>query len=44
VLETTIKQEIVQNLKEFDTAYADWMVSVTYEVETKSTDVGVKPA
>jgi small conductance mechanosensitive channel len=32
-LETTLKQEIVQSLKELDSAYADWMVTVNYEVE-----------
>jgi small conductance mechanosensitive channel len=35
-LETTLKQEIVQSLKELDSAYADWMVTVNYEVEKKS--------
>lgn len=34
-LETTLKQEIVQSLKELDPDYAEWMVSVTYEVEEK---------
>jgi small conductance mechanosensitive channel len=34
-LETTIKSEIVQSLKQFDPAYSDWMVSVNYEVEKK---------
>ncbi|NNL74987.1 MAG: mechanosensitive ion channel protein MscS, partial [Desulfobacterales bacterium] len=43
VLETTLKQEIVQSLKELDPAYADWMVSVSYEVEKKSTPIGAKP-
>lgn len=42
VMETTIKQEIVQTLKELDAAYADWMVSVNYEVETKSAVIGAK--
>lgn len=42
VLETTLKQEIVQTLKEFDAAYADWMVSVNYEVETKSAEIRTK--
>lgn len=41
-LETTVKQEIVQSLKELDSAYADWMVSVNYEVEKKS--IPIKPA
>ena len=35
-LETTLKQEIVQSLKELDPAYMDWMVTVNYEVEKKS--------
>jgi small conductance mechanosensitive channel len=34
-LETSIKSEIVQSLKQFDPAYSDWMVSVNYEVEKK---------
>ena len=34
-LETTVKQEIVQSLKQLDPAYADWMVTVNYEVEKK---------
>ena len=42
VLETTLKQEIVQSLKELDSVYADWMVSVSYEVEKKSAAIGVK--
>jgi small conductance mechanosensitive channel len=42
VLETALKQEIVQTLKEFDAAYADWMVSVNYEVETRSADIRPK--
>jgi small conductance mechanosensitive channel len=41
-LETTVKQEIVQSLKELDPAYADWMVSVNYEVEKKSVSIGAK--
>ena len=42
VLETTLKQEIVQSLKELDPVYADWMVSVSYEVEKKSAAIGAK--
>jgi small conductance mechanosensitive channel len=42
VLETTLKQEIVQTLKEIESAYADWMVSVNYEVEKKSAAIGTK--
>ncbi len=38
-LETTLKQEIVQSLKELDAAYLDWMVTVNYEVEQKSGSV-----
>lgn len=33
--ETTVKQEIVQALKEMDATYADWMVAVNYEVEKR---------
>jgi small conductance mechanosensitive channel len=43
VLETILKQEIVQSLKELDPAYADWMVAVNYEVEKKSAVIGAKP-
>jgi small conductance mechanosensitive channel len=42
VLETTLKQEIVQTLKALDPAYADWMVSVSFEVEKKSANIGAK--
>jgi small conductance mechanosensitive channel len=42
VLETFLKQEIVQTLKELDPAYADWMVSVSYEVEKKSAAIGTE--
>jgi small conductance mechanosensitive channel len=38
-LETTLKQEIVQSLKELDVSYLDWMVTVNYEVEQKLTIV-----
>ena len=34
-IETNLKQEIVQTLKNIDPAYADWMVSINYEVEKK---------
>ncbi len=44
VLETILKQEIVQSLKELDPAYADWMVAVNYEVEKKSAVIGTKPS
>lgn len=33
-LETTFRQEILQAAKAIDSAYADWMVSVNFEVET----------
>ncbi len=35
-LETALKPEIVQKLKQMDSNYADWMVTVTYEVEKKA--------
>ena len=35
-LETTLKPEIVQALKQIDSNYADWMVMVNYEVEKKT--------
>lgn len=35
-LETTFKQEIVGALKQLDGAYADWMVTVNYEVERQT--------
>ena len=34
-VETTLKQEIVQSIKNIDPTYADWMVSVNYEIEKK---------
>lgn len=34
-IETSLKQEIVQSLKTIDPSYAEWMVSVNYEVEKK---------
>jgi small conductance mechanosensitive channel len=34
-LETTLKQELVQSLKKLDPDYAEWMVSINYEVEKK---------
>lgn len=33
ILETVSRQEIVQRFKELDPNYADWMISVGYEVE-----------
>jgi len=36
VIETSFKQEVIQSLKVFDPSYADWMVSVNYDVEKKS--------
>jgi small conductance mechanosensitive channel len=35
-IETAFKQEAVQALKVIDSNYADWMISITYEVERKS--------
>ncbi|MDH3672741.1 MAG: mechanosensitive ion channel family protein [Gammaproteobacteria bacterium] len=35
-LENTIKQEIVSALKQLDGEYADWMVTVNYEVERQT--------
>lgn len=34
-LETNFKEEVVQSLKEIFPPYADWMVTVNYEVEEK---------
>lgn len=34
-IETTFKQELLQALKAIDPAYADWMVSINYEVERR---------
>jgi len=34
-IETNFKQEVVQSLKEIFPPYADWMVTVNYEVEEK---------
>ena len=38
-IETIFKQEILFALKTLDTAYQDWMVSINYEVEKKSTSL-----
>jgi small-conductance mechanosensitive channel len=38
-LETSVKQEALQALKTIDPAYADWMVTVNYEVEGRSEKV-----
>lgn len=35
-LETALKPEIVQTLKQMDSNYAEWMVTVNYEVEKKA--------
>ncbi|MGB7063291.1 MAG: mechanosensitive ion channel domain-containing protein [Candidatus Zixiibacteriota bacterium] len=43
-IETSFKQEIAQSLKLIDPSYADWMVTVNYEVEKKSARLGAKPA
>lgn len=32
-IETTFRQELTQSFKDLDAAYADWMISVYYEVE-----------
>ena len=32
-IETTFRQELTQSLRTLDAAYADWMISVCYEVE-----------
>jgi small conductance mechanosensitive channel len=42
VLETALKQEIVQSLKTLAPDYADWMVTVSYEVEKKSISLASK--
>ncbi len=34
-IETALKQEVVQSMKGIDPSYADWMVSINYEVEKK---------
>jgi len=41
-LETTVKQEIVQALREVDSTYADWMVAVNYEVQERETDIAFR--
>ncbi len=33
-LESTFKQELLQKFKSIDPSYADWMISVYYEIET----------
>lgn len=38
-IEAAFKQELVQTLKQVDDTYADWMVTVNYEVETASVAV-----
>jgi small-conductance mechanosensitive channel len=35
-IESTFKQEIVQALKQIDETYADWMVTINYEVEQRA--------
>jgi small-conductance mechanosensitive channel len=42
VLETALKQEIFQSLKTLNPDYADWMVTVSYEVEKKSISIASK--
>jgi len=43
--ETTFKQEIIQSLKTIAPSYADWMVTVNFEVEKKPIPIasGTKP-
>ena len=41
-IETTFKQEIVQAIKDFEPAYADWMVAVNYEVEKHPVPISYK--
>jgi small conductance mechanosensitive channel len=36
-IEIALKQELIQTLKDIDPSYADWMVTVNYEVEKKTT-------
>ena len=42
LIETTFKQEILQELKAIDPSYADWMVAVNYEVEEKAVSLPVR--
>ena len=35
-IETTLKQELIMKLKELDSSFQDWMVSVNYEIERKN--------
>ena len=35
-IETTFKQDVVQALKEIDASYADWKVSINYEVQKRA--------
>jgi small-conductance mechanosensitive channel len=39
-IETQFRQEALQVLKSIDPAYADWMIAVTYEVESKAVPAG----
>ena len=32
-IESTFKQELIQELKTVDPGYADWMISINYEIE-----------
>ena len=38
ILETVGKQTVVQALRQLDTTYADWMVTVYYRAEPKGGD------
>jgi small conductance mechanosensitive channel len=42
LLETVLKQEIVQSLKTLIPDYSDWMVAVSYEVEKKTISMASK--
>ena len=35
-IETDLKRELIQTLKDIEPSYADWMVTVNYEVEQKT--------
>src|SRR5262249_10210119 len=37
LIETTFRQQVIRAMKDFDPAYADWQVPVTYRSVTRST-------
>jgi len=39
-IETSFKQDVVQALKEIDASYADWKVSINYEVQKRAAAFG----